>query len=410
MEADTGGSLGLRIIGSHLVEGDAKVGAFTVISPDLIMAHDVTAPPALDMINGAGLPYLRGADRTVLYLDHFTPPKDLAAAEACRSIREFGSRYRLKEIVEWGEGICHVHLFEDGRLKRGDLVVAADSHITTGGALGILGLAIGSTDLASVMATNELWLEVPEPFGIVFKGTPDVWCEGKDLALRMLSWMGPGGGKGKLLELDGPILKWMHDDSRMTVTNMASEASCVSAIMTNDVKEYGPLSPDWVWDTEEVDIDEMGPQVALPGSPDDVEEVDNLSGVLVDQVFIGSCTNGRLEDLRVAASVLAGRKVHPDVRLLVIPGSRAIYSQAYKAGYIKTILDAGGVVSMPTCGPCSGGFLGVLPEAEVALSTSNRNFKGRMGDPFSRVYLSGAAVAAASAVKGMIVHPQEVTS
>jgi len=408
MSDDIRSSLGLSILKEHLIEGEAAPGRFSVFRPDIIMAHDVTGPPALKMINDSGLPFLRAADRTHFYLDHFTPPKDLKSAESCRAMKEFGNRYGIKELVNWGEGICHVHLFEDGRVKPGELVIGADSHITTGGAQGAFCTAIGSTDLAVAMASGEFWLEVPRPLGVVFNGTPDVWCEGKDMALRMISWLGAGGGRGKVLEIDGQVLNWMGEDSRFTITNMAAETSCISALMTNHVRDKGPLSPDWDFEVEEIEIDDMGPQVSVPGSPNLSDEVENLSGEVVDQVFIGSCTNGRLDDLRVTASVLKGRKVHPEIRLLVIPGSRSVYSAAERAGYLKTIVEAGGVISMPTCGPCAGGFLGVLAEGEVALSTSNRNFRGRMGEPSSRVFLSGAAVAAASSITGMISHPGEV--
>ncbi len=402
-------SLGLEILGDHLVEGDAEPGSYAVFSPDLIMGHDVTTPPAANMINQAGLVHLRAAGRTTLYLDHFTPPKDRKSAEACRLLREFSARYGIEELVDWGEGICHVHMFEDNKVLPKQLVVGADSHITTGGALGALCIGIGSTDLAVAIASGELWLQVPEPYGIELHGTPDVWCEGKDIALRMISWLGAGGGRGRILEMDGEMIKWLGDDGRFTITNLAAETSCDSALLTTDFPENGPLSPDWSFHTETVDIDGMGPQVAVPDRPNNVEPVENVTGEVIDQVFIGSCTNGRLDDMRQAAQVLKGRKVHRDVRLLVIPGSRKVYSLADRAGYLKTMIDAGGMVSMPTCGPCAGGFLGILPDGEKALATTNRNFKGRMGEPSSKVYISGSAVAAASAVRGMIVHPEEVS-
>jgi 3-isopropylmalate/(R)-2-methylmalate dehydratase large subunit len=401
-------SLGLGILENHRIEGDIIPGAFTVFSPDIIMGHDVTSPPAMELINEAGIPFLRAANRTRFYLDHFTPPKDKKSAEACRAMKEFHERYGISETVNWGEGICHIHLFEEGRVQPGQLVIGADSHITTGGAIGAFCCAIGSTDLAVAMASGEFWLEVPKPLGIIFEGTPDVWCEGKDLALRMTGWLGPGGGRNKVLEIDGQILNWMGDDGRFTITNMAAETSCTSALMTNDFRDKGPLSPDWDFEVEEIDIDDMGPQIASPGSPSKTDNVEDIGGKVVDQVFVGSCTNGRLDDIRIVANILKGKKVHPDVRLLVIPGSRSVYSHADKVGYLKSIVDAGGIISMPTCGPCAGGFLGVLPDGEVAVSTSNRNFKGRMGEPTSKIYLSGAAVAAASAVTGVISHPEEV--
>ncbi len=403
-------SLGLSILKEHLIEGTMEIGDYSIFSPDIIMGHDVTALPSINMINEHGLPYLRASMRTVLYMDHFTPPKDRPSAEACRSMREFSSRYSIRDLVEWGEGICHVHLFEDGRVQKGQLVIGADSHTTTGGALGAFCMGVGSTDLAAAMASGEFWLEVPKPLGVEFSGIPDVWCDGKDLALRMISWLGCGGGRDRILEMDGQILNWMGHDGRLTISNMAAETSAVAALITTDLKENGPLSPDWSWDTETIDIDDMGPQVAIPGSPNDAEDVENLEGRVVDQVFVGSCTNGRLDDLRILAGTLKGRKVHPDVRLLVIPGSRAVYSAAQRAGYLKIIMDAGGVVSMPTCGPCAGGFLGILPDGEVALTTTNRNFPGRMGEKTSMIYISGAAVAGASAIKGMISHPEEVVS
>lgn len=410
MEDEILGSLGKRILRDHLVEGGIGIGDLSVFTPDHIMGHDVTSISAIDMINNRGLPYLRSSIRTHLYLDHFTPPKDVKSAEACRSIREFHSRYGIGELVEWGEGICHVHLFEENRVKKGDLVIGADSHTTTGGALGAFSMGIGSTDLAAAMVSGEFWLEVPKPLGIEFTGIPDVWCEAKDISLRMISWLGCGGARDRYLEMDGKILNWLPMDGKKTISNMAAETSATTALITNDTPEYGPLSPDWEWDSEQIEIEGMGPQVAIPGSPNDVDNVENVEGKAIDQVFVGSCTNGRLDDLRTLSRILKGKKVHPDVRLLVIPGSRWVYSSAEKAGYLKDIMDSGGIVSMPTCGPCAGGFLGVLPDGEVALSTSNRNFRGRMGEPTSKIYISGAAVAAATAIRGVISHPEEVVS
>jgi 3-isopropylmalate/(R)-2-methylmalate dehydratase large subunit len=407
MNGEIGGSMGLSILSSHLIEGSAVPGDFGVFYPDHIMGHDVTAPPALDMLDKAGIPYLRAAKKTTLYLDHFTPPKDAESAEVCRAMIEFMERYGAHRIVSWGEGICHVHMFEEGRVKAGELVIGADSHITTGGAIGAYCMACGSTDLAVVMASGEFWLQVPEPMGVVLDGIPDVWCEGKDLALKLLSHLGPSGGNGKLLEIGGRIVKWLGSDGRFTLANMASESSCATAIIEQG-PESGPRSKDWRWETEHIDMSDMGPQIALPGSPDLVDDVTNHLGKRIDQVFVGSCTNGRLDDLRALSEILRGRKVHADVRLLVIPGSRHVYAAAVRSGYVKNIIDAGGIVSMPTCGPCAGGFLGVLPAGEVALSTTNRNFRGRMGDQTSKVYLSGVAVAGASAVTGVISHPSEV--
>ncbi len=407
-----GGSLSLKILKDHLVEGLLEPGELSIFSPDLIMGHDVTAPPAISMINRGGLPYLKAADRSVIYLDHFTPPKDRESAEACRMIREFNARYRMADYVDWGEGICHVHLFEGERVHPGDMIIGADSHITTGGAIGAYSTAIGSTDLAVAMASGEVWLEIPKPVGVLFEGIPDVWSEGKDIGLRLISWFGSNGASGQGLEMDGKIIEWMADDSRFTIANLACETSASVAIFPDRVDKgtYGPRAPRWEWETKHVDIEGMGPQVAIPGSPNRVEPVENVGGKAVDQIFVGSCTNGRLDDLRVLAKVLKGRTKHPDVRLLVIPGSRLVFQMAERAGYIKTIMDAGGVVSMPTCGPCAGGFLGILPAGEVAISTTNRNFRGRMGDPTSKIYLSGAAVAGASAIAGIISHPEEVVS
>ena len=407
MNGEIGGSMGLWILSTHLIEGRITPGDFGVLFPDHIMGHDVTAPPALEMLDRSGVPLLRAARKTTLYLDHFTPPKDAESAEVCRSMIEFMGRYGGKSVVNWGEGICHVHMFEEGRVRPGDLVLGADSHITTGGAIGAYCIAVGSTDLAVAMASGEFWMQIPDPLGILLDGSPDVWCEGKDLALKMLSALGPVNASGRLLEIGGDILNFLGEDGRMTIANMASESSCSSAMIETGT-DYGPRSKEWHWDTEHIDCTDMGPQIALPGSPDTVDDVLNHLGKKVDQVFVGSCTNGRLDDLRVLSDILKGKKVHADVRLLVIPGSRHVYASAVKAGYIRTIIDAGGIVSMPTCGPCAGGFLGVLPAGEVAVSTTNRNFRGRMGDPTSKVYLSGVAVAGASAVTGVISHPEEV--
>lgn len=408
MDSMIGSSASLSILYQHLLDGKVEPGTPAVFAPDHIMGHDVTAPPAADMISRNGIPYLRAAGKTVMYLDHFTPPKDSMSAENCRVLKEFSGRYGIRELVDWGEGICHVHMFEGDLVNKGDLVIGADSHITTGGAKGAFCTAIGSTDLAVAMASGEFWLDVPNPFGIIFDGLPDVWCEGKDIGLRMVSWLGSGGGQKRGLEIDGEILQWLGEDGRKTICNLASEVSCTSSIMTNDMPGQGPSSPRWEWDTEHITIDDMGPQIAVPGSPDRVENIENVTGKAVDQVFVGSCTNGRLDDMRILSEVLKGRKVHPDVRLLVIPGSKSVYSAAERAGYLRNIIDADGIIAMPTCGPCAGGFLGVLPSGDVAVSTTNRNYRGRMGDPTSKIYLAGVAVAGASAVTGVITHPEEV--
>ena len=408
MSDEIGTSATLSILFQHLLEGNVEPGNPSVFAPDHIMGHDITTPPAIKMLDRKGIPFLRAASKTVLYLDHFTPPKDLESAENCRMIDEFSDRFGIDEVVNWGEGICHVHMFEDDRVKQGDLVIGADSHITTGGANGALCTPIGSTDLAVAMASGEFWLEIPEPFGVVLEGIPDVWAEAKDIALRMVSWLGSGGGTGRSLEIEGEILEWLPVDGKKTISNMASETSCMGSVITNDMAGQGPFESNWSWNSEHITIDDMGPQIAVPGSPDMVENVENVAGKAVDQVFIGSCTNGRLDDLRLLSEILKGKKIHPDVRMLVIPGSKEIYSQAERAGYIRMIINAGAVVAMPTCGPCAGGYLGVLPPGEVAVSTTNRNFRGRMGDPTSKVYLSGVSVAASSAITGVISHPEEV--
>ena len=411
MDSKTAPSITLEILSAHLLEGMVEPGNFAVFEPDHIMGHDVTTPSAINMINASGLPYLKAADRTMIYLDHFTPPKDLESAEACRLIDEFSKRYSIKEIVNWGEGICHVHMFESDRVKPGEMVAGADSHVTTGGAHGALCIPIGSTDLAVAMASGEVWLEVPEPLGVVLQGIPDVWCEAKDIALRMLSDLNRNGGaSGMSIEMGGKIIRWIGDDGRLTIANMAAESSCVTAVFPIGSQQVGmgPDSTEWGWKRTEIDIEDMEPQVALPDSPDKVTDVHSVGGRVIDQVFVGSCTNGRLEDLRILSSVLNGRRVHPEVSLLVIPGSRRVYREAERAGYLRTIIEAGGVISMPTCGPCAGGFLGVLPAGEVVLSTSNRNFRGRMGEVTSKIYLAGAAVAGATAVTGVISHPEEV--
>jgi 3-isopropylmalate/(R)-2-methylmalate dehydratase large subunit len=362
-------------------------------------------------------------DRVAFVLDHYSPAKDIASAEQCRITREFVRRHGLPHFYDVGRaGIAHVLLAEEGFVLPGEVFVGADSHTCNHGALGAFATGVGSSDLAAAMATGRLWFRVPHTLKFVFTGSLRPWVTGKDLVLRVIGDIGVDGARYAAMEFSGPVLQRLSLDERFSITNMAVEAGAKNGIMEPDEvvlewvrsrarRPFEPVygDPDAEYAAVyEYDVTDMEPVVAAPPSPDNVIPVTEVQGVRVDQCFIGTCTNGRIEDLRQAARVLAGRRVHPDVRLIVIPATPHIYRQALEEGLIQIFLEAGAAVSTATCGPCIGGHMGVLADGEVCVSTSSRNFIGRMGHRGSRVYLSNAAVAAAAAVAGKIVHPAEV--
>jgi 3-isopropylmalate/(R)-2-methylmalate dehydratase large subunit len=362
-------------------------------------------------------------ERVVMVADHFAPNKDIQSAEQCRVMRQFAQEHRVLHHYDVGRmGIEHVLLPEQGLVLPGDVVIGADSHTCTYGALGAFATGMGSTDIAVAMATGRTWMRVPETIRILYEGELQPWIGGKDLILYTIGQIGVAGARYKAIEFAGSAVEALTMDGRLTMANMAIEAGAKTGLFAVDdvarayVEErakrpYNPFEADadaTYAQVLKIDASRIEAQVAFPHLPENARPVQQAGEVRIDQAIIGSCTNGRLEDLKVAADVLGGRRVHPDVRCIIIPGSQSVYLNALRQGLVEVLVEAGAAVSTPTCGPCLGGHMGVLAAGERAVSTTNRNFRGRMGHPQSEVYLAGPAVAAASAVAGRIVHPEEL--
>jgi len=390
---------------------------------DFVFANDITAPLAIREFEKMGVSRVFDPDRVAFVFDHYVPAKDIASAQQCKVTRDFVRAHGLPHFYDIGRsGIAHVLLAEEGFVAPGEVFVGADSHTCNHGALGAFATGVGSSDLAAAMALGRLWLRVPETAKYVFQGRLRPWVTGKDLILMIIGEIGVDGARYDAMEFAGEAIGQLTMDERFSITNMAVEAGAKNGIMEADdtVLEWmrprarRPLTvyrsdPDARYaHTRTYDVGALDPVVAAPFSPGNVMPVREAGAVRVDQCFIGTCTNGRMEDLRMGARVLAGRRVHRDTRLLVIPATPAIYQQALREGLIQIYLDAGAAVSTSTCGPCIGGHMGVLAEGEVCVSTSARNFVGRMGHRQSQVYLANAAVAAASAVRGRLAHPDDV--
>lgn len=397
-------------------------GQFVNARVDLVMANDITAPLAVKVFRELGTGRVFDPQKVVFVESHFVPAKDIQSAENVKELRAFAREQGILHYDSAHGGIEHALLPEEGIVFPGQLILGADSHSCTYGALANLASGFGSTDAAIAMATGEVWLRVPETIKVVFKGERHPWVTGKDLVLRLIGEIGVEGANYQVLEYHGEAVAGLSMEERLTIANMATEAQAKAAFFHADEKtleyikgrvkqpyEIFTSDPDARYvRTVEIDVTGMEPQVAFPYSPDNVHPLSEAVGVKVNQVFIGSCTNARLSDLRVAADVMRGKQVHPDVRAIVIPATNAIYKRALREGLIEVFLEAGCVVSTATCGPCLGGYMGVLASDEVCVSTSNRNFPGRMGHPKARVYLANPAVAAAAAVAGEIVQPWQV--
>jgi 3-isopropylmalate/(R)-2-methylmalate dehydratase large subunit len=413
-----------KIIADHAGKKEVKPGDLATVKIDLAMANDVTAPLAIKILEKYHIDKVFDPERIALVLSHFVPAKDIKSAEQAKIVRDFAKRHNIKWFFQEGEGIEHTILPEEGIVVPGDLVVGADSHTCTYGALGAFSTGMGSTDIAYAMATGETWLRVPHSMKFIFYGKPSAWVMGKDLILHTIGQIGVDGALYKAMEFEGEAIRHLSMDQRFTITNMAVEAGAKNGIIAPDEKaiEYVSQRAKKPWkvyhsdpDAEyseiyEWDAGKLEPLVAWPYLPSNVHPVSASTHISIDQAFIGSCTNGRIEDLRIAAKILKGRKVHPYVRCIMIPASKKVYTQALKEGLIDIFLEAGCVVSVSTCGPCLGGHMGILAEGEKCISTSNRNFPGRMGHPKSEAYLANPAVVAASAVLGRIAHPEEVVS
>ncbi len=420
-----------KIIAAHLTDQDASVqpGDLVEAAVDVVLANDITAPIAIREFEKLGVERVFDPGRVVLVADHFAPNKDIKSAEQCAQMRRFARAQGLSHHFDVGcMGIEHVLLPEQGLVAPGDIVVGADSHTCTYGALGAFATGMGSTDIAVAMATGRVWLRVPETIRVTYHGELQPWVGGKDLILHTIGRIGVSGARYKVIEFAGPTAGTLSMAARFTMANMAIEAGGKAGLFAVDdaTRAYvdahasvdGRVShpyrvyqadADTVYTDEiEIDVSQIEPQVAFPHLPENARPVSQANDVRIDQAVIGSCTNGRLEDLRTAAELLRGRRVHSDVRCIVIPGTQQVYLDALREGLVEVFVEAGAAVSTPTCGPCLGGHMGVLAAGERAVSTTNRNFRGRMGHPDSEVYLAGPAVAAASAVLGRIVGPEEV--
>ena len=412
-----------KILAAHAGKKRVSPGELIDARIDIALGNDITAPLAIQAFKEVGARKVFNRNRVVLVQDHFTPAKDIPSAEQSKIVRDFAKAQRLTHYFEGGEaGIEHALLPDQGLVLPGDVVIGADSHTCTYGAVGAFSTGVGSTDLAAVMATGRLWFKVPETLKLLFHGKVKPWVSGKDFILFIIGQIGVDGALYQAMEFSGEAMRSLPMSSRFTIANMAIEAGGKSGIFEPDeatIRYVKPRAkrpyklyysdPDAHYaDIKEFDASKLQPQVALPHLPSNVKDVREVGKIEIDQVVIGSCTNGRLDDLRIAARILKGRRVAPYLRLIVIPATQEIYRQALKEGLLDTFLKAGAVVSPPTCGPCLGGYMGVLAKGERSLATTNRNFRGRMGHSQSEVYLSNPAVAAASAVKGRIVHPEEV--
>lgn len=412
-----------KILAAHAGRDVVSPGDLVQVRVDMALANDITAPLAISVFHELGASQVFDREKVALVPDHFVPNKDIPSAEQAKTMEEFAHEYDIKHYFKVGEaGIEHVILPEKGLVVPGDLVIGADSHTCTYGALGAFSAGVGSTDLGAIMATGRTWLKVPAAIKVVYDGKPGPWIGGKDLILFTIGRLGVQGARYKTLEFTGSTIAHLHMDDRFTMANMAVEAGAKNGIFVPDdhVRTYleGRSERHGVYwksdqdaqydDVVEIDVSQITPQVACPHSPDNVVPVSSMDSVPLNQVFIGSCTNGRMEDLRMAAGILKGREAAGRTRLIVIPGSPAIYKAAMKEGILEILLDAGAVIGPPSCGPCLGGHLGILAKGEKALSTTNRNFIGRMGHSESDVYLAGPAVAAASAVLGRIGGPEEL--
>jgi 3-isopropylmalate/(R)-2-methylmalate dehydratase large subunit len=413
-------TLAEKILAAHAGRESVRPGEFINAQVDLVLASELSGVVALREFNRFAGARIFDPRKVVFVFDHFTPNKDIASAEIVRECREFAIRTGIRYFDVGRAGIQHVLLPEQGLVSPGDLIAGADSHTCTYGALGAFGTGVGSTDAAAAMALGELWLKVPESVKVVYHGTLRPWVSGKDLIIHTIARLGVDGARYQALEFAGPVIDGLDMASRLTMANMAIEAGAKAGLIAPDtttmrfVGAAGGRADRVYWsdpDAEyarviELDVSDLEPQVAVPFLPENARPVSTLGEIEIDQVVIGMCTNGTLADLRQAARVLAGRKVHPRVRAIVIPGTQEVYLAAIREGLIETFIEANCVVSTPTCGPCLGGHMGVLAAGERCVSTSNRNFRGRMGHLSSEVYLANPAIAAASAIAGRVVGPE----
>lgn len=413
-----------KILAAHAGKNSVDPGELINCKLDVVLGNDITAPVAIKEFEKIGVPDVFDKEKVVLVPDHFTPNKDIKSAEQAKILRNFAKQQGLTNYFEVGKmGIEHCLLPEQGIVAPGDAIIGADSHTCTYGALGAFSTGVGSTDMAAAMASGEVWFKVPESIKFVYNGEQlNEWVGGKDLILHTIGDIGVDGALYQAMEFTGPAIRNLSMDGRFTMANMAIEAGGKNGIIapdqtTIDYVESRVNRPYKVYNSDddakyvrviEYDVADIEPQVAFPHLPENTKPISEVGTVEIDQAVIGSCTNGRIEDLRLAAKVLQGHEVHADVRLIIFPGTQTIYKQAMNEGLFDIFVDAGAAISTPTCGPCLGGHMGILAKGERAIATTNRNFVGRMGHPESEVYLSNPAVAAASAILGRIAGPEEV--
>ncbi|QUI23960.1 3-isopropylmalate dehydratase large subunit [Vallitalea pronyensis] len=412
-----------KILAAHAGLEEVKAGQLIQADLDLVLGNDITTPVAINEFKKIGVDKVFDKSKVAIVPDHFTPNKDIKAAEQCKCVREFALEKEVENYFEVGEmGIEHALIPEKGLVVPGHVVIGADSHTCTYGALGAFSTGIGSTDMAAGMATGKCWFKVPSALKFVLTGKPAKWVSGKDIILHIIGLIGVDGALYKSMEFVGDGLDHLSMDDRFSMANMAIEAGGKNGIFPVDdktlayVKEHSEkpytlyeAGEDAEYDqVYEIKLDELRPTVAFPHLPDNTRTIDEVGDVKIDQVVIGSCTNGRIEDLRAAAALLKGRKVKKGIRTIVFPATQKIYLQAMDEGLLRIFIEAGALVSTPTCGPCLGGHMGILAAGERAVATTNRNFVGRMGHVESEVYLASPVVAAASAILGRIAGPEEL--
>jgi len=412
-----------KIIAYHAGVSHVEAGQIVDTSVDIVLANDITAPIAIQQFEKSGARCVFNPDRIALVPDHFVPNKDINSAMQVQTVREFAKKHNLTYFFELGEmGVEHALLPEQGIVGPGDLIIGADSHTCTYGGLGAFATGMGSTDIAAAMITGKTWLRVPETIKFVFHGQLNPWVEAKDLILYLIGDIGVDGALYKSIELTGNVIDDLNIAGRLTMANMAIEAGAKNGIIAPDDKTrdyikgrfkresvFYKSDPDATYfEVRDYDVSKIEPQVAFPHLPENTKAISEVGTVMIDQVVIGSCTNGRIEDLRTAASILKSHKIPGHIRLIIIPATPTIYKQALQEGLFEIFLESGGIISPPTCGPCLGGYMGILAKGEKAVATTNRNFVGRMGHVESEVYLASPAVAAASAIMGRISSPEEV--
>jgi len=410
-----------KILAKHAGRKEVKPGELINAAIDIIMCHDVTTPPAIDMLSKMGIKKVFDPNKVVVTPDHFVPNKDIESAELAKRLRDWAKKCNIANYYEVGKhGVCHALLPEQGHILPGELIIGADSHTCTYGAFGAFSTGVGSTDLAAALATGKLWFKVPESIKFVVNGRLPKGVYSKDIILHIVSDIGVDGALYKAMEFTGSAIKDLSVEARMTITNMAIEAGAKSGIMEADEKvvdyvkkrtkkKFEVVSSDkdaTYSEIKEYDISKLEPTVAFPDLPSNEKPVSKMKDIKIDQAYLGSCTNGRIEDLRIAASIVKGHKIALDTRMLVVPATTEIWKQANKEGLLDIFMEFGAAVSTPTCGACLGGHMGILAEGEKCISSTNRNFVGRMGHPKSEVYLASPATVAASAIEGKIADPR----